>query len=227
MPDFTLFVAPGSCARVPTIALEEIGVPYETRLIKLPLNEQTSPEFLAINPKGKVPALLVDGVPLTENVAILTWLNKTFPGAGLLPGSTSDFDAAQQVADLAMVSGTLHPIVTRAAMPAKFLPKGGDLDAIRATAIDAMQPLMTMIDTRLSKSPWWYGEEWTILDAYLNWVWWRLAVTGYPGDAFPHVADHAERVHQRPSVVRAMASENAYARAMRAEGLFVPHTELD
>ena len=79
MPKFTLFVAPGTCARVPTIALEEIGVPYETELVRLPLKEQKSPAFLAINPKGKVPALLIDGVPLTENVAILTWLNQTSP----------------------------------------------------------------------------------------------------------------------------------------------------
>ncbi|MEN0002127.1 MAG: glutathione S-transferase N-terminal domain-containing protein, partial [Pseudomonadota bacterium] len=75
MRDLMLFVAPNTCARVPTIALEEIGVPFETQLVRTAANEQNSPEFLKLNPKGKVPTLLIDGEPLTENVAILTWLN--------------------------------------------------------------------------------------------------------------------------------------------------------
>lgn len=227
MPDFTLFVAPGSCARVPTIALEEIGVPYETRLIRLPLLEQKAPEFLALNPKGKVPTLLIDGTPLSENVAILTWLNRTYPEAGLLPKAETDLDLAQQTADIAALSGTIHPMVTRIAMPGKFVPKGGDTTAIRETAIDAMQPLMQMLNDRLSDALWWYGQDWSIMDAYIFWVWWRLSVVDYPADAFPHLIDHAKRIQKRPSVTRAMASETEYALQMRADGLFVPHRDLD
>jgi len=138
MPKFILFVAPGTCARVPTIALEEIGVAYETQLVRLPLKEQKTPEFLAINPKGKVPALLIDGVPLTENVAILTWLNRTYADAKLLPKAQTDLDAAQHTADLAAISGTIHPILTRIAMTQNFTSKDGDLTGIRETAIAAM-----------------------------------------------------------------------------------------
>ena len=85
MPELKLFVAPNTCARVPTIALEEIGVPFNTELIRTAAGQQSSPEYLAVNPKGKVPALLIDGQPLTENVAILRWLNRTYPEAKLLP----------------------------------------------------------------------------------------------------------------------------------------------
>lgn len=79
MHSLKLFVAPRTCARVPTIALEEIGVPFETELVRMAAKQQKTPSFLALNPKGKVPLLLVDGVPLTENVAILSWLNQTYP----------------------------------------------------------------------------------------------------------------------------------------------------
>ena len=226
MYKFELFVAPGSCARVPAIALEEVGVPYETRLIRLPLFEQKTPEFLAINPKGKVPALLIDGEPLTENVAILTWLNRTFPKAGLLPAAASDLSAAQQIADLAAISGTIHPIVTRIALPGKFGLGDGGAPAIRAAAIQTMHPLMTMLNARLAGGCWWYGAQWSIVDAYIFWAWWRLSVVDYPSDDFPNMVDHAARILQRPSVARAMAQEVKYARQMRADGLFVPHTDL-
>lgn len=226
MPKFTLFVAPGTCARVPTIALEEIGVPYETELVRLPLKEQKSPEFLAINPKSKVPALLIDGVPLTENVAILTWLNQTYPEANLLPKARSDLDAAQQTADLAAISGTIHPILTRIAMTQNFTKRDGDLDGIREAAVEAMAPFMAMINERLSGQPWWYGKDWSIVDAYISWVWWRLDVVDYPGEAFQNLCDHAKRNHQRPSVARAMASELIYARQMKADGLQIPHRDL-
>jgi len=226
MPKFTLFVAPGTCARVPTIALEEIGAPYETKLVRLPLKEQKTPEFLAINPKGKVPALLIDGVPLTENVAILNWLNRTYPDANLLPKVQSDLDAAQLTADLAAISGTIHPILTRIAMTKNFTTKESDLDGIRQAAVDAMAPFMAMINARLDGQSWWYGQNWSIVDAYISWVWWRLEVVDYPGEAFQNLKDHAKRNHQRPSVVRAMDSELIYARQMRADGLQIPHRDL-
>ena len=65
MSDLKLFVAPNTCARVPTIALEEAGATFETELIRTAAGQQQTPEFLAINPKGKVPTLLIDGAPLT------------------------------------------------------------------------------------------------------------------------------------------------------------------
>ena len=121
MPDLKLFVAPNTCARVPTIALEEIGVSFDTHLVRVAKNEQKSPEFLKLNPKGKVPTLLIDGDPLTENVAILSWLNATYREAGLLPPADGQIETLKQTADLAFFAGTVHPTVTRVAMPLKFI----------------------------------------------------------------------------------------------------------
>jgi glutathione S-transferase len=85
MSDITLYFAPNTCARVPMTALEEIGIPFKTELVAFMRGDHRSPGYLALNPKGKVPALTVDGRVLTENVAILVWLATTFPDATLLP----------------------------------------------------------------------------------------------------------------------------------------------
>ncbi len=219
MPHLKLFVSPGSCARVPTIALEEIGVPFETELLRVVLNQQNSPEFLAINPKGKVPTLLIDGEPLTENVAILTWLHQTFPSAHLLPTTGTPLDISRQTADIAFFSATVHPTVTRIAMPIKFIDDADlSFDIVRPKGVEAMHTIMRMIEDRLD--PWWYGDTWSIVDGYLFWVWWRITGVGFPGDGYPKLRAHAERSMERPAVQRAMAREAANVETLKAEGTY-------
>ena len=95
MTDLTLFFAPDTCARVSMIALEEPEHPYKTELIAFMRGDHRSPRYLALNPKGRVPTLIVDGRVLTENVAILLWLAARFPEANLLPQYQDAFDKAQ------------------------------------------------------------------------------------------------------------------------------------
>ena len=143
MPELTLFVAPNTCARVPTIALEEIGVPFDTTLIRTAANQQNSPEFLKLNPKGKVPTLLIDGAVLTENVAILTWLAAHYPQAELLPPTDDPLQRARQTADLAFFAGTVHPTVTRIAMPMKMIPDAPhSFETVRPKGIEDMNKIM-------------------------------------------------------------------------------------
>ena len=124
---------------------------FETKLIRTAIGQQKSPEFLKINPKGKVPSLLVDGEPLTENVAILTWLAKTFPKARLLPEAANELEAARLTADLAFFAGSVHPVVTRIAMPQKMIADS-DLayEIVRPVGTKDMEVIMEMIDSRLS-----------------------------------------------------------------------------
>ena len=219
MPDLKLFVSPGSCARVPTIALEEVGVPFDTELVRTAINQQKSPEYLKINPKGKVPVLVVDGVPLSENVAILSWINRTFPDANLLPKAADDFEACQQIADLAFFSGTVHPHVTRIAMPMKFISDVDlSFDIVRSKGKEDMKPVMAMINDRLADGPWWYGDVWSVVDGYLFWVWWRITGVGFDPAPFPRIQDHMSRIQERPSVQRAMAREAANIEILKTEG---------
>lgn len=222
MPEFLLFVAPNTCARVPTIALEQIGVPFETELVRTAANQQNTPEFLKLNPKGKVPTLLVDGVPLTENVAILSWLNARYPEANLLPETTTAFENAQQIADLSFFSATVHPIVTRVAMPLKFIEdKALSFEIVRPVGIEAMNKIMNMIEARLADGPWWYGDTWSAVDGYLYWVWGRITGVGYPTGSYPNIRRHFDLNNERPAVQRAMAREAENIEVLKSEGLYM------
>lgn len=222
MPVLKLFVAPNTCARVPTIAMEEIGVPFETELIRTAANQQNSPEFLKINPKSKVPTLLIDGTPLTENVAILTWLNATYPDADLLPDTSDPLETVMQTADLAFFAGTVHPTITRIAMPVKFIEDQAlSFKLVRPKATEAMMPIMAMINERLENRPWWYGDTWSVVDGYLYWAWSRITGVGFPGDAFPNIRRHQDLSDERPAVQRAMAREAENIKILEAEGLFL------
>ena len=205
---------------MPTIALEEIGVPFETELLRMNAKQHKSPEYLAINPKGKVPALVVDGQPLTENVAILTWLNRTYPEAKLLPETSSELDAVRQTADLAFFSGTVHPLVTRFARPGKFVADDQVSSKVRSVAVQAAHPFWSMIDDRLSQAHWWYGDEWSIVDGYLFWAWWRVVASGFPGVRFQNICAHADRMKLRPCVVRALDREVVHVAQLKSEGLY-------
>lgn len=228
MIDLTLYVAPNTCARVPTIALEEIGVSFDTQLVRVAANQQNSAEYLALNPKGKVPMLLIDGEPLTENVAILSWLAATYPDANLMPQAASPLEALKHTADLAFFAGTVHPTVTRIVMPVKFIAdKALSFEIVRPVGIEAMHKIMDMINARLDDTgedggPWWYGDTWSAVDAYLFWVWGRLMDVGYPGDRYDNVKRHYAQSLARPAVQRAMAREVANVDILKAEGLFVP-----
>ena len=224
MTEMLLHMAPGSCSRVPLIAMCEIGVDFDTALVRFMKGEHKSPAFKEVNPKGKVPALVIDGVPLTENVAILSYLNRTYPDAGLLPTITSPLDEARQIADLSFCSSTLHPIVTRIRMPAFFAAP----EAARGVwekGCDAMREYFQLIDNRLTDNPWWYGDRWSVMDSYLNWVFWRVEGADFPVADYPHFADHSGRMATRPSFVRAMEIEAQANALLEAEGLaFKPPT---
>ena len=222
MANLKLFVAPNTCARVPTIALEEIGATFETELVRTAANQQNSPEFLKLNPKGKVPTLLIDGVPLTENVAILTWLAETHPEANLMPEAGSKLDKVKQTADLAFFSATVHPTVTRIAMPLKFIEdKALSFEIVRPVGVEAMNKIKDMIELRLADGPWWYGDTWSIVDGYLYWVWGRITGVGYPSEAYPNIRKHFDLNNNRPAVQRAMAREAENIEILKSEGLYM------
>src|SRR5262245_24544497 len=104
----TLYFAPGTSSFAVHIALNEVGVPFQSRPLSFDKKEQRSPEYLKINPEGKVPTLLIDGRPLTEVAAILFYLARAYPKADLLP--TNDPEAeAQAISWMSFIASTLHP----------------------------------------------------------------------------------------------------------------------
>lgn len=221
MTDPVLHFAPGTCARVPLIALEEAGAPFETRLVAYLAGDHRKPEFLALNPAGKVPVLEIDGQVLTQNTAILVYLARRHPEAGLLPLTGEPLADARVLSRLVWFSADLHPLVTRIRMPQFFCDLDGAPERVRELGCVGMAFQLAPLERALGEAPWVLGETWSVLDAYLFWVWFRIAGAGFDTAPFPHIAAHHERMLERPAVERALAREDAAQAELAARGLAV------
>lgn len=221
MMDLTLYYAPDTCARVTMVALEEAGAAYEAKLISFVRGDHRSDWFRALNPRGRVPTMVIDGAPLTENMAILHWLSRVFPRAGLLPDATGAFEEARALADLAWCASGLHPIVTRMRLPHFFCDRPEAAANVRALAEAAITAEFLNIEARLAAGPWWYGARWSIIDVYINWIWFRVTGCGLDASAFPRLQDHDRRLSERPSVRTVLDIHAAASRQLAEQGLAV------
>lgn len=222
MTDIKLFGAPGSCARVPTIVLEEARVDFESHLVRFMKGEHKSAEYRKLNPKGKVPVLVIGDEILTENVAIITYLNEQFPAAKLLPPSLDSMHKARQLADLSFCAATLHPIVTRIRMP-QFFADEDSVKSVWGKGCESMNEYFALINNRLKDRPWWYGDNWSAIDAYLYWIFWRVQGADYCVSNYKNFQAHKDRMELRPAVQKALAREEQAQAQLEAEGLaFAP-----
>jgi len=218
MSKVQLYMAPGTCARVSSICLEQAGQDFESVLIRFMRGEHKSPDYKKLNPTGKVPTLVIDGEALTENVAIISFLNERFPDARLMPETTDALSRARQLADVSFCSATLHPIVTRIRMPHFFASKDA-AQSIWERGCDAITEFFGLIESRLVDQDWWYGGQWSAMDAYLYWVFWRVEGADFDVTPFPQFKDHANRMEERPAVQRALTRESAAEAQLEAEGV--------
>jgi glutathione S-transferase len=224
MPELKLYFAPDSCSRVTLIALEETGKPYSLEVVAFMKGEHRSPEYLSLNPKGKVPTLLVNGEALTENVAILSWLNGQYPDSALLPRVLDPMSRARQLADLSFCASGLHPIVTRLRVPQYFCDTVEGMARVGELATAAMKMNLGWVEQRLGEQPWWYGRDWSIMDAYINWIWFRITGAGFDAADYPNLVRHDQEIRRRPSVVRALAVSERVSKDLEARGLAVKFT---
>ena len=209
---------PGACSRVVLNALEEIGLPYRERSVAILAGAQRMPEYLAINPKGKVPTLVdADGVVYTELPVITYHLALAQPEARLLPTDASGQVPLACLSDLTWLSGTLHPIIARMFRPTSL--SVADPNGVKAIAYAEMNGHAAGVSSRLEGQRWWYGDDWSITDVMLNWVFSTAGQYGFPYADFPVLAAHRERVEMRPSFIRARACE---VRARERDSLSLP-----
>ena len=183
----TLYFAPGSSSMAVHIALHEIGVPFEGRPMSFRKNEMGAPEYLKLNPEGKVPTLVIDGRPLTEVAAILYYLAKRFPDAKLLPRDDLAADA-QALSWMSFIASTLHPA--------------------RARGLEYATAVYGIADKRLGGG--WALGDYSIADIHLFRLYWRLANSLKPAPGtFPNLTAHYERMMARPAVRRTIEVETA------------------
>ena len=216
MDDIELYMFPGACTRVTMSALEEAGLSYREHMVNLRSYEQKSPAFLAVNPKGKVPMMRVGSVSMTENAAILSFIDHQHPGARLLPHSDDPAQEMQGLIDLIWCSGGLHPNVRQIRAPQRMT--SGDVAGVVADGKDKFTRECAMLDERLSGGRWWYGADWSIVDVYLNWLYGTAEKGGFDLSPYPNIVAHSERVRARPSFQTVLKREAAIV-AQNSEAL--------
>ena len=182
----TLYYSPGSSSMAPHIALHEVGAPFELKLTSLHEHKNRTPDYLAVNPEGKVPTLLIDGRPLSEVAAILFYLARRYPEAGLLP--RDDIEAqAQAISWMSFAASTLHPA--------------------RRRGVEYALQVYAIADQKLGNRDWAIGT-YSIADIHLFRLYWRLKNSlEFPTGSFPNLSAHYERMMQRPAVQRTIEDE--------------------
>lgn len=201
----TLYYSPGACSLAPHIVLEELGVPYEAVRISTAQGMQRSPEYLRINPRGRVPTLAVDGRVLVENVAILAFLGGGFPAKGLWPEKT--WDQAQALSTMAWLADTVHPAYAHLFRPERYVQGESCIGAVKEGGRKTFGDCLQEIDRLLAGKRWAAGGRYSVVDAYLL-VFYRWGNrSGFPVKDLLHYTALAERVLARPAVKRVMAAE--------------------
>lgn len=221
IPDMKLFFAPGACSRVPMVLLEKIGCSFETELVAFMRGDHRSPEFLALNPSGKIPVLKVDDHAISQNPAIVLWLNDQHPQANLLPPTKDALARHQQLGQLLRFSSDLHPLVTRIRMPHFFCDMKDAPRRVAELAKTAMTTQLAGFEKTLAERDWLAGSNWGALDAYLHWVWFRITGAGFDTDAFPSISAHYQRTLQIAAFQRAIQREQTALKWLEENGLSV------
>lgn len=202
-----LFYSPGACSLASHIALEEAGADYEAVRIETATGEQRKPEYLAINPKGRVPALATDRGVLTETVAILAYIAQSFPDARLLPSDPWAFAEAQ--AFNAYLASTVHVAHAHKYRGYRWADEESSFEDMRRKVPQTMTEAFRLIEDELLRGPWVLGEDFSVCDGYLFTISCWLEGDGADVNVLPRVLDHRERVRARPATQRALAEELA------------------
>lgn len=202
MSELMLYATPGTCAMTVHIALLEANAGHQVHKVNLAGGEQRTPEYLAINPKGRVPALVTEHGVLTETPALLLYVAQRFPEANLAPLNDPFLLARMQEVN-SFLASTVH--VSHAHRP-RASRWAEDADAIKAMQQKVPQNMregFAQIEEHYLTGPWVLGERFSVADIYLFVVAGWLESDGVDIAEFPRVAEHFARMQQRPSVAAA------------------------
>jgi glutathione S-transferase len=203
---FKLYYAPGTCALASHIALEEAGAAYTTERLDFKANQQNSPEYLAINPKGRVPSLVTDRGTLTETPAMLAFIAQSYPQAKLAPLEDA-FAFAQAQAFNSYLCSTVHVAHAHKLRGARWATEESSFADMKRKLPQTVGACFALIERAMLRGPWVMGEQYTICDPYLYTI--ALWLEGDSVDlaTLPKVADHRERMSERPAVRKVLAEE--------------------
>ncbi len=202
-----LYYAPGTCALASHIALEEAGAAYDTVRLDFARNEQRGSDYLAVNPKGRVPALVTDQGVLTETPAILAYLAQVFPAANLAPTDPWAFARAQSVNSY--LCSTVHVAHAHKGRGPRWSDDAAAIESMKKKVPQNVTDCFALIERDMLAGPWVLGEAYSVCDAYLFTIARWLEGDGVDIARFPKVHAHFQRVAARPAVKKATASHTS------------------
>lgn len=202
----TLYYAPHTCALASHIALEQAGAQYQTRRVDFSQNEQRSPAYLQVNPKGRVPALVTERGILTETPALLLFIAQRFPEAKLAPFE-DPFALAQVQAFNSYLCSTVHVAHAHRMRGTRWTDDPQALLALQRKVPQTVGDCFTLIEREMLQGPWVMGETFSISDIYLFTLAQWLEADGVDPARFPKVADLRRRMSESPIVKKVIAEE--------------------
>jgi glutathione S-transferase len=202
----TLYYAPRTCALASHVALDHAGAQYQLKRIDFAKNEQRSPEYLRVNPKGLVPALVTDKGILTETPAILLFIAQSYPEARLAP-IDDPFALAQVQAFNTYLCSTVHVAHLHRMRGHRWVDDPHAIEAMQKKVPQSVGAAFELIEREMLQGPWVMGAAYTVCDMYLFTLAQWLEADGVDLRRIPKVADHRRRMADNPVVAKAIAAE--------------------
>lgn len=204
----TLYFSPGACSLAPHVVLNEIGEPFALRRFVTAERANHTPEYLAVNPKARIPALVIDGFVLTENPAILAYLGKRFPDAKLYPnGGESE---ARCLEWLAWLSNSVHVAFAQVLRPERYVSDAKNYPPVVENGYKNVCQALAMIEMHLAKNPYMLGDSFSVVDANLlpfyRWANGPRIKIDMSSD-YPAYTRFILKLGERPSVKKALEVE--------------------
>jgi len=204
----TLYSAPRTCALASHIALEQAGADYEVVRLDFRANAQRQPDYLAINPKGRVPALATPKGVITETPAILTYVAQSYPGARLAP-LDDPYAFAQGQAFASYLCATVHPAYAHGVRGTRWADDPAAIAEMKRKAPQVMSDCFDLIEREMLAGPWVLGGIYSFCDPYLFTIAGWLESAGLDIARWPKTAAHSERMSEDPAVRRVLAAHTA------------------
>jgi glutathione S-transferase len=203
-----LYYAVHTCALASHIALEDAGAEYSTVRINFATEEQRKPEYLAINPKARVPSLVTERGILTETPAMLAFIAQSFPKARLAP-LDDPFGFAEVQAFNSYLCATLHVAHAHRMRGYRWADDPAAIEAMKRKVPDSVSACYELIESKMLRGPWVMGEAYTICDPYLFTVAQWMEGDSIDPARFPKVRDHRQRMSERAAVRKVLTEELA------------------
>ena len=193
------YYSPLSCSLATHIVLEHVGADYEAKRLNLRENDQNAPDYLAINPKGRVPALVTERGILTETPALLLFLAQTYPNAQIAP-LDDPFALAQMQSINSWFCSTVHVHHAHGARGRRWSDDPAAQQSMKAKVAQNMTDCAELIEREILRGPWVMGEQFTVADPYLFTMVSWMKGDGVDLTRFPRITEHYARMLEIPAV---------------------------